>query len=170
MTSGAGGPRLPLSLASPERGYRVAFWLALAVLFGVGAAWPGAALWPLPILRAVYPGVRVLLAVVALLALVTGRLSWRAWVIADSEGVLDVGPLRRRRLAWPAISGFDVDRPGGLWGGYCVRALREDGGHVDLLGLRAYVRVPSVRHFDELHRLAWLLDGVRAAQDAQSDD
>ena len=56
------------------------------------------------------------------------------------------------------IAGFEVDRPGALWGGFCVVAVCRDGSTIDLMATRAYSRVPSARHLDELRRICWTLE------------
>lgn len=90
--------------------------------------------------------------------------AWRSWftyVLASADGVCNVGLLRTQRLRWEDIVGFDVARPGALWGGFCVRALLRDDTEHDLLSLRAYSRVASLTDYGELYRQAWALESRR---------
>jgi hypothetical protein len=86
----------------------------------------------------------------------------RTHLTVDDEGLADHRMFRVVRVPWPVITGFDVNRPRGLRGGYCVCAVRGDGEPIDLLSTRAYSRVPSARHVDELHRICWTLEEIRA--------
>lgn len=61
-------------------------------------------------------------------------------------------------MPWPQITAFEVERPKALWGGFCVTALCRDGTTIDLMSTRAYSRVPSARHLDELRRICWSLE------------
>jgi len=82
----------------------------------------------------------------------------RTCLIVTDEDVVDRRLIRRVRVPWHRISTFSVDRPGWLWGGFCVVATCKDGTRVDLLSTRAYSRAPSSSHLDELHRLCWTLE------------
>jgi hypothetical protein len=62
--------------------------------------------------------------------------------------------------------GFEVNRPRALWGGFCVTAACRDDATIDLMFTRAYSRVPSARHLDELQRICWSLE--EAAKQAGS--
>jgi hypothetical protein len=87
-------------------------------------------------------------------------------MVAD-DGLADHRIFRVIRLRWEEIAGFEVGRPNGLWGGFCVTAVCRNGTTVDLMSTRAYSRVPSARHFDELYRISWTLEeaaGLRAEQ------
>jgi hypothetical protein len=72
------------------------------------------------------------------------------------------------RIGWERIAGFEIGRPGGLWGGFCVQALRRDGTSVDLMSTRAYSRIPSAGHLDELHRISWTLAEAAAQRAPES--
>lgn len=87
----------------------------------------------------------------------------RTCLIVTDEAVVDRRALRTVRLPWQQIAGFDVERPGWLWGGFCIVAACKDGRHIDLLSTRAYTRAPSARHLDELQRLCWTLEDRLAA-------
>ena len=40
-------------------------------------------------------------------------------------------------VPWQQITGFEVDRPRGIWGGFCIAAVLRDGTTVDLMSTRA---------------------------------
>jgi len=82
----------------------------------------------------------------------------RSCLIANDEGLTDRRAIRTVRVPWRQIAGFRVQRPGGIWGGFCVVAVRTDGTQTDLLSTRAYSRAPSAGHLDELLRLCWTLE------------
>lgn len=84
----------------------------------------------------------------------------RTHLTISDEGLADHRIFRVVRIPWGVIDRFEVGHPGGLWGGYCVCAVCHDGATVDLMSTRAYSRVPSARHLDELHRISWTLDEV----------
>ena len=52
--------------------------------------------------------------------------------------------------------------PQGLVGGCCVIADCRDGVTVDLMSTRAYSRLPSSRHLDELEQICWSLEEAAA--------
>ncbi|HSS89229.1 MAG TPA: PH domain-containing protein [Streptosporangiaceae bacterium] len=87
----------------------------------------------------------------------------RTCLIANDEGLTDRRAIRTVRVPWSQITGFRVERPGGIWGGFCVVAARRDGTQADLLSTRAYSRAPSSSHLDELLRLCWTLEERLAA-------
>jgi hypothetical protein len=66
------------------------------------------------------------------------------------------------------IAGFQVNRPSALWGGFCITAVRHDGATIDLMSTRAYSRVPSTRHLDELQRICWSLEEAAKLHGMQS--
>ncbi len=82
----------------------------------------------------------------------------RTCLIVTDEGLIDRRAARTVRVPWQRIAGFRVDRPGWLWGGFCVVVDCTDGTRIDLLSTRAYTRAPSSRHLDELHRVCWTLE------------
>jgi PH (Pleckstrin Homology) domain-containing protein len=82
----------------------------------------------------------------------------RSCLIANDEGLADRRAIRTVRVPWRQIAGFSVERPGGIWGGFCVVAARWDGTRTDLLSTRAYSRAPSSSDLDELLRLCWTLE------------
>ncbi len=82
----------------------------------------------------------------------------RTHLSVSDDGLVDHRLLRTIRVPWQLISGFDVNRPAGPWGGMCVRAVCRDQSVVDLLATRAYSWLPSASHLDELERLRWSLE------------
>jgi len=88
----------------------------------------------------------------------------RSHLAVNSEGLTDRRAFRVVRLSWAEIAEFRVDRPGGLWGGFCVVATRHDGSAVDLLSTRAYSRIPSAHHLDEVYRICWSLEEAAASR------
>jgi hypothetical protein len=88
----------------------------------------------------------------------------RSHLAVTDEGLVDCRAFRVSRLSWADIVEFGVDRPGGPWGGFCITATRHDGSTVDLLSTRAYSRIPSERHLDELYRMCWTLAEAASAR------
>lgn len=100
--------------------------------------------------------------IVCLVAVAIGlwfaALIMRTHLTASDDGLADHRMFRVVRVPWQQIARFEIDRPKALWGGFCVTAVRHDDTTVDLLSTRAYSRVPSARHVDELHRVCWSLE------------
>lgn len=88
----------------------------------------------------------------------------RTHLTVDDEGLADHRLLRVVRVPWQMISGFEVGRPRGLWGGFCVIAVCRDETTIDLMSTRAYSRVPSTQHLDELTRICWTLEEATTKQ------
>ena len=88
----------------------------------------------------------------------------RTHLTVSDMGLADHRLFRVVRVPWRQIAGFEVARPGSVWGGYCVTAACLDGRTVDLLSTRAYSRIPSARHLDELHRICWSLEEAAVNQ------
>jgi hypothetical protein len=82
----------------------------------------------------------------------------REHLTVSDHGLLDQRILRVIQVPWDLIAQFEVGHPAGLWGGYCVSAVCRDGATIDLMSTRAYSRIPSARHLDELHRICWTLN------------
>lgn len=96
-----------------------------------------------------------------------------AWLIMRTHLEVDDGLADRRlfkvvRLPWQAIVGFEVARPGSLWGGFCVVAICGNGISVSLMATRTYSRVPSAQHLDELTRILWSLEQAAARRSEQT--
>jgi hypothetical protein len=92
----------------------------------------------------------------------------RSYLSVSDEGLADHRLFRVVRVPWQRIASFEVGRPGWMWGGFCVTANCRDGRAVDLLSTRAYSRLPSAWHLDELQRIMWSLDEAAAAHDQDS--
>lgn len=152
-------------IASPERRWRAAAALVLAGLAG----WVVSGSIHLGVRPAASPGLPLAakagifgcgVAVGAWLAI----LVLRTHLTISDDGLADHRIFRVVRIPWPVITRFEVGRPGGLWGGYCVCAVRRDGATVDLMSTRAYSRVPSARHLEELQRICWTLDEIAGSR------
>jgi len=78
-------------------------------------------------------------------------------VVAD-EGLADHRVFRVIRIPWEEVAAFDIGRPKALWGGFCVTVICRNGTTIDLMSTRAYSRVPSAGHVDELYRISWTLE------------
>jgi hypothetical protein len=138
-----------LRIVSPERRWRAAFMVVLAAWFGWRAFhYAGPVHYLGPITGCVLPASLLILVIPIM----------RTCLVVTDEGVTDRRVVRTVRVPWREIAGFRVERPGGLWGGFCVAAVCRDGAHIDLLSTRAYSRVPSARHLDELQRICWTLE------------
>jgi len=148
-----------MRFASPERRWRagtapliagVLGW-SLAVSFRLGLR-PGAA--PELSLTA-----RLLVTCLAIaIGLALAVLIMRTHLTVSDEGLADRRLFRVVRVPWQMITGFEVGRPGFLWGGFCVAAICRDGTSVSLMATRAYSRVPAARHLDDLTRIRWSLE------------
>ena len=137
---------------SPERSWRV----VLCVLLALGA------FWEFSVLQAAAPSVIAGCLLGAALLAVAWRVS-RARLVADPAGLADHRLLRTVRVRWEEITGFEVARPGGPWGGFCVRAICRAGNPVDLLATRSYALLPSAASYDEVHRMMWTLEELSPA-------
>jgi hypothetical protein len=150
-------------ITSPERWWRA----AAAPVIAAGAGWVVAGSIRLGSRPGTSPGLpladRTLLTGLAVAAgLWLGVLISRTHLLVADEGLADHRVFRVVRVPWPVIARFEVSRPRALWGGYCVSAVCGDGEAIDLMSTRAYSRVPSARHLDELHRICWTLEEAAA--------
>jgi len=146
---------------SPEK-----WWRAAAALVAAGVAgWvvsvsirlrmrPGVAPGLPPVARLGVIGAALVIGLWLAIAIL------RAHLTVTADGLTDHRLIRVVRIPWGVIARFDVRRPSGPWGGYCVSAVCRDGRHIDLLSTRAYSRVPSASHLDELQRICWTLDAI----------
>jgi hypothetical protein len=148
-------------IASPERRWRAATAVVIAGLVG----WLVSGSIHLGVRPATSPGLP-LGARVGLIAAGVAIGGWLAFLVLrthltiSDDGLADHRMFRVVRIPWAVIARFEVGRPGGPWGGYCVCAVCRDGTTIDLMSTRAYSRVPSAWHLDELHRICWSLDEV----------
>jgi hypothetical protein len=150
-----------MRIASPERWWRA----ALAPLVAGWAGWYLAGAFRLGLSagtsRALPVPARIAVTCAAFAAgAVLAVLTARAHLLVDGEGLADHRIFTVRRVPWQQITGFEVGRPGALWGGFCVIAVRRDGSTLDLMSTRAYTRIPSARHIDELQRICWSLEAA----------
>jgi hypothetical protein len=88
----------------------------------------------------------------------------RTHLTVSNEGLADHRIFRVVRVPWQQIVGFEIGRPRALWGGFCVTAVCHDGVTIDLMSTRAYSRVPSDRHLDDLQRICWSLEETAEQQ------
>ena len=149
---------MPTRIASPERRWRAA---APPVLAGV-IGWIVAGSVQVRARGGIPAGLPATTkAIVVGCALAIGCwvavLVLRTHLAVTDAGIEDHRLFGATRIGWEQIAGFEIGRPGGLWGGFCVQALRRDGSSVDLMSTRAYSRIPSAGHLDELHRISWTL-------------
>jgi hypothetical protein len=154
-----------MRIASPERRWRA----AAALVIAGAAGWVVSGSIHLGVRPATSPG----LPLVARAGIIAAGVAIGAWLAVlvlrthltvSDAGLADHRSFRVVRVPWQLIDRFEVGRPGGLWGGYCVSAVCRDGATIDLMSTRAYSRVPSARHLDELHRICWSLDEVTRKQ------
>lgn len=139
-----------MAFCSPERSWRV----AACVLLATGA------LWQFAVRDGSAAGI-VLGCILAAGLLVAGWRVSRSRLVADTRGMTDYRLIRIVRVSWDDVAGFEVARPGGPWGGFCVRVTRRAGGTVDLLSTRGYALVPSAASYDEIHRMMWTLEDLQ---------
>jgi hypothetical protein len=148
-----------MRIASPERRWRAAAAPLVAGLLG----WVLAGSFRLGLRPGASPelplAVRI---IVTCLAVAIGCcltvLIMRTHLAVNDEGLADHRMFRVVRVSWKMITGFEIGRPYALWGGFCVAAVCCDGTIVDLMSTRAYSRVPSAQHLDELTRICWSLE------------
>jgi len=148
-----------LRFASPERRWRAASAPLIAALVGWLASGSirlsrGAA----PPLVLPLTGRVVFTCVAVTAGTAVAVLIMRTHLSVAPEGLADHRLFRTVCVPWPLITGFDIGRPGGPWGGMCLRAVCRDDETVDLLSTRAYSRVPSAWHLDQLERIRWSLE------------
>jgi len=159
---------VPTSIASPERRWRAATAPLIAGVIG----------WVLAesVRLGTRPGASQGLPQAAMIAVICGAvviglglavLIMRTRLVVAAEGLADHRVLRVIRIPWEEIAAFEISRPHGLWGGFCVTVISPDGTTIDLMSTRAYSRIPSAGHVDELYRISWTLEqaaGLRAEQ------
>ena len=94
----------------------------------------------------------------AVIGLGFAALIMRTHLEVATDGLADHRIFRVIRIPWEQIAAFEIERPQGLWGGFCVTAVSANGTTTDLMATRAYSRIPSARHVDELYRISWTLE------------
>jgi PH (Pleckstrin Homology) domain-containing protein len=150
-------------IASPERRWRAAAAPLIAGLL----TWVLAGTLRLGHRPGSAPGIplaaRIIVTCLAVaLGLGAAVLIMRTHLAVSDDGLADHRVFRVVRVPWPIVTGFEVARPHALWGGFCVAAICSDGTTVDLMATRAYSRVPSAHHLDELTRICWSLEEAAA--------
>jgi hypothetical protein len=148
-----------MRIASPERRWRAATAPLISGLVGWILAWSLRA----RMRQGGYTGLPLAARiVVTCLAIAVGLylavLIMRAHLTVNDEGLADHRMFRVVRVPWQMIKTFEVARPRGLWGGFCVAAICRDGTTIDLMSTQAYSRIPSAQHLDELTRICWSLE------------
>ena len=152
-----------MRMTSPERRWRAATAPLVAGLIGwtlAGSFQPGPRPGAAPGLPLTARIIVTCLAVAVGLCLAV--LIMRTHLAVNDEGLADHRMFRVVRVPWQMITRFEVGRPGGLWGGFCVAAVCRDRTTIDLMATRAYSRVPSAQHLDELTRICWSLEEAAA--------
>ena len=142
-----------MRIVSPERWWRAAAAPLIAGWLGYGLSRSGAGITGI-----------ILCWLVVAAGLCLAILIMRTHLSVSDWGLADHRLFRVVRVPWPQVARFDVDRPGSAWGGYCVTVTCQDGKTIDLLSTRAYSRVPSTRHLDEVHRICCSLEEAAMSQ------
>ena len=140
-----------MRIVSPERWWRALSAPLIAGLLGWGALPWDVASGPRLVVTCLAVAVGIWLAVQIM----------RTHLTVTDQGLADHRIVRVVRVPWQQVAGFEVARPGALWGGFCVTVVCSDTATVDLMSTRAYSRVPSARHLDELYRICWSLEEAR---------
>jgi hypothetical protein len=147
-----------MRIASPERRWRA----ATAPLITGAVGWI--------ISESVHLGVRastsaglsltarlILCGIAVSIGLWLAVLIMRTHLSVNDDGLADHRMFRVICVPWSKITRFEIDRPKALWGGFCITVICDDGTTIDLMSTRAYSRLPSARHVDELYRICWTL-------------
>jgi hypothetical protein len=158
-----------MRIVSPERRWRAVAAPVVAGLIG----WILAGSFRLGLRGGGSPGLPLTARIIVLcLAVAVGLclavLIMRTRLTVSDEGLADYRVFRVVRVPWQLITGFEVARPRALWGGFCVTVVCRDNVTVDLMSTRAYSRVPSARHFDDLERICWSLEEAAKRQAGNS--
>jgi len=148
-----------MRLASPERWWRAAAALVIAGTVG----WVLSESIHLGFRPATSPGLPLsariaVIGVAFTVGVWLAILTLRTHLTVSDDGLADHRLFRVVRVPWRLIDRCEVSRPIGPWGGYCVSVACHDEETIDMLSTRAYSRVPSTRHLDELHRICWTLN------------
>jgi hypothetical protein len=159
---------LPICISSPERPWRAGAAPLIAAVIG----WVLAASVRLGVRPGTSPGLPLaarisVICTAAVIGLCFAALIMRTRLEVAADGLADHRLFRVVRIPWDQLAAFEIDRPGGLWGGFCVTVTSRNGTTIDLMSTRAYSRIPSARHLDELYRISWTLEqaaGQRADQ------
>lgn len=152
-----------MSIASPERRWRAGAAPLVAGLTG----WVLASSFRQGLRSGASPGLPLAVRIIVTgLAISVGFclavLIMRTHLTVSDDGLADHRMFRVVRVPWQMITGFEVGRPRALWGGFCVAAVCRDSATIDLMSTRAYSRVSSAQHLDELTRICWSLEEAAA--------
>ena len=148
-----------MRIASPERWWRaaaaplIAGWVGWVVSGSLRLGLRASTSRELPLTARI-----IVMCIAVAVGLGLAALIMRSHLTVGDEGLADHRMFRVVRVPWRLIAGFEVHRPGALWGGFCITAVCRDGATINLMSTRAYSRVPSARHLDELHRICWTLE------------
>lgn len=158
-----------MCVASPERRWRAAASPLIAGVIG----WILAESLQLGVRPAAPPGLPLAAEIVMVCGAVVIGLSLAVLIMRTRLDLTDDGLADRRifrvvRIPWGEIAGFEIGRPKALWGGFCVIAVRRDGATVDLMSTRAYSRIPSARHLNELYRIGRTLEQAASRRTEQA--
>jgi hypothetical protein len=110
----------------------------------------------------------IMICIAAVIGLGIAVLIMRTRLVVSTDGLADHRIFRVIRILWEDIAAFEVGRPKGLWGGFCVTAVLRNGASIDLMSTRAYSRIPSGRHVDELYRISWTLEQAAGLPSGQA--
>jgi hypothetical protein len=159
---------VPTCMSSPERRWRAATAPLIAGVIG----WILAGSIHLGVRPGASPGLSLTARIIVVCSAVViglglAGLIMRTRLVITSQGLADHRIFRVIQIPWKEITGFEINRPGGLWGGFCVVAVCRNGTTIDLMSTRAYSRVPSARHMDELYRISWTLEQAAVRPAAQ---
>ena len=159
---------MPTSISSPERRWRAAAAPLIAGVIG----WILAGSVHMGLRPGTSPGLSLPARIIVICGAVAiglglAGLILRTRLVVTSAGLVDHRLFRVVEIPWEEIAGFEINRPSGPWGGFCVTAVGHNGTTTDLLATRAYSRIPSSRHIDELYRISWTLEEVAIRRAAQ---
>ncbi|HKD87932.1 MAG TPA: hypothetical protein VKB62_05325 [Streptosporangiaceae bacterium] len=150
---------MPTTVTSPERRWRAASAPPIAAAIG----WILAASVRLGAHPGASPGLPLTVKIIVIcgaevLGLGLAVLIMRTRLVITTDGLADHRIFRVLQIPWQEIAAFEIDRPKGLWGGFCVTVVSRNGTTIDLMSTRAYSRIPSAGHLDELYRISWTLE------------
>ena len=164
-----GERELPTSISSPERRWRAASAPLIAGVIG----WIVAESIRLGIRPGTSPGLPLAAKITVtcgavVVGLVLAVLIMRNRLVVAGDGLADHRIFRVIRIPWEEIAAFEIGRPQGLWGGFCVTVVSRNGTTTDLMSTRAYSRIPSAGHVDELYRISWTLEQALVSRGSPS--
>ena len=108
-----------MRFVSPERWWRAVAAPLVAGWLGYGLSRSGAGVVGI-----------ILCWLVVAAGLCLAVLVMRTHLTVSDMGLADHRIFRVVRVPWRQIAGFEVNRPGSVWGGYCVTVACRDGGRL----------------------------------------